>query len=189
MTETKRCSGCHKELPRTEFYRNRSSPDGLQAYCKVCGKAKTKQYQKEKPELFREMSRRSWARCREKRIAGDEIRMNTRRTFLNELKTNCAKCGESRRYLIEFHHIDPSKKEFTLGDGTKLHKSIEDVRKEAEKCVCLCANCHKEFHHFYGVKLKHPVEDLTDYLEREITNEHTISGVCSDLSETGNNAI
>ena len=56
----KRCSGCHKELPLTEFWKNKSSHDGLQAYCKSCCKAKTKQYQKEHPEKMREISRKSW---------------------------------------------------------------------------------------------------------------------------------
>ncbi|MEM3008479.1 MAG: endonuclease domain-containing protein [Candidatus Nitrosotenuis sp.] len=30
------CSGCQTEKPPTEFYRNRSRPDGLQNLCKPC---------------------------------------------------------------------------------------------------------------------------------------------------------
>lgn len=176
----KRCSGCHKELPVGEFYKNRHSPDGLQAYCKVCDKAKTKQYQKEKPEKFREISRRSWANNREKRTATDRNRMNARFNFINSLKQPCVKCGDSRFYVIEFHHIDPTTKLFTISDGQKSHKSKEDVVNEVKKCVCLCRNCHKEFHYFYGVKSEHPVEDLNRYLKEGVENEQAVPGVCSD---------
>ena len=174
LNDTKRCSGCHKELPLSEFYKNRHSPDGLQGYCKACGKAKTKQYQKEKPEKFREISKRSWVKNREKRNANDRKRMNTHFNFINSLKTPCVKCGESRFYVIDFHHIDPSTKLFTISDGSKTHKSNEDVMNEVKKCVCLCRNCHKEFHYFYGVKSEHPKEDLEKYLREGVTDESTL---------------
>jgi len=32
----KRCSCCKKELPETEFWKNRSAKDGLQFVCKKC---------------------------------------------------------------------------------------------------------------------------------------------------------
>lgn len=178
----KLCSGCHRELPLSEFWKNRTSPDGLQAYCKVCGKVKTKQYQKEKPELYREISRRSWHNHREKRLAGEEARADKRHLFLDSLKSPCAKCGESRVYLLDFHHIDPSTKIFTLGDGKKYHKSEQDVIDESKKCVCLCANCHREFHYLYGQKMTEPIRNLNDYLERETAYGYAIQGVHSNLS-------
>ena len=36
--ETKICSVCHRELSITEFYRKRSTKDGLQYHCKECTK-------------------------------------------------------------------------------------------------------------------------------------------------------
>ena len=32
----KECSRCHRELPESEFYKNISSKDGLQCWCKSC---------------------------------------------------------------------------------------------------------------------------------------------------------
>lgn len=176
----KRCSGCHQELPLSEFWKNKTSPDGLQAYCKACSKARTKRHQKEKPELYREISKRSWAKNREKRTATDRNRMHTHFNFINSLKQPCVKCGDSRFYVIEFHHVDPTTKLFTISDGKKSHKSNEDVVNEVKKCVCLCRNCHKEFHYFYGVKSEHPVEDLEKYLMEGVENEGVVPRLCAD---------
>lgn len=37
-TATKKCSICKQELPLSMYHRNLSRKDGLQAYCKECGK-------------------------------------------------------------------------------------------------------------------------------------------------------
>jgi hypothetical protein len=42
-----------------------------------------------------------------------------------------------------FHHVDPAKKGFNLGERG-LTRSLDRCRKEAEKCVLLCANCLAE---------------------------------------------
>jgi hypothetical protein len=41
--DVKWCPGCHRELPRSDFGRNRSNTDGLTAYCKPCHNAKGKE--------------------------------------------------------------------------------------------------------------------------------------------------
>lgn len=33
---TKHCPKCHRDLPRTDYWKNRSTGDGLQNYCKPC---------------------------------------------------------------------------------------------------------------------------------------------------------
>ena len=55
----------------------------------------------------------------------------------------CAICGYSRSpAALQFHHLDPATKEFTLRNGDT--RSLERMRAEAAKCVLLCANCHAE---------------------------------------------
>ena len=58
----------------------------------------------------------------------------------------CYVCGYDR-YIgaLEFHHIDPTKKEFGLG-MSGLTRSWEKTRKELDKCVIICSNCHRELH-------------------------------------------
>lgn len=113
---------------------------------------------------MREEAKKHWHKYRIQKLNRDRIRMSKRQEFLDTLKTSCAKCGESRVWVVQFHHIDPEQKGFDIGSGSKIHKSKEDVVQEVKKCVCLCANCHKEFHYLYGQKPLNPVEDIKEYL-------------------------
>ena len=53
-------------------------------------------------------------------------------------------CGETEPVCLDFHHIDPNEKDFTI--GKHRNKSKENLMKEIEKCVCICANCHRKIH-------------------------------------------
>jgi len=67
----------------------------------------------------------------------------------------CEDCGYAGAiWALEFHHRDPATKEFSLGG---FLGSIERARLEAEKCVLLCANCHRVRHARAKVDGGHPV--------------------------------
>jgi len=58
----------------------------------------------------------------------------------------CQACGYDRCIeALEFHHLDPLLKDFGIS-YKGYARSWERVRLEADKCVLLCANCHREFH-------------------------------------------
>ena len=158
------CYDCKKHLPLSEFFKNKSTKDGYQSICKNCSAVRRQKFQKDHPEKMQEYAKAHWYKYRVQKLTRDRIRMNARQVFLDTLKTPCAKCGESRVWMIQFHHKNPAEKEFSIADGSKLHKSKEDVLHEVNKCVCLCANCHKEFHYLYGQKPLNPVEDINKYL-------------------------
>ena len=86
--------------------------------------------------------------------------------LVNSLKTPCVKCGEHRVYMIDFHHIDNATKEFDINKGMKS-KGRKCVMQEVAKCVCLCRNCHAEFHHIYGVTPLNPKENLEEFIGKE----------------------
>ena len=72
-----------------------------------------------------------------------------RSKFVELIKTKmydgkCHRCGYNKcAAALEFHHIDPSKKDTIVSsDSITIEKAIE----ESKKCVLLCSNCHKEFH-------------------------------------------
>ena len=58
----------------------------------------------------------------------------------------CAACGYCKCVgALEFHHLNPSEKEFGLSTRG-LTRSWEKTKAEVDKCVLLCANCHREAH-------------------------------------------
>jgi len=58
----------------------------------------------------------------------------------------CQICGYSRCVeALEFHHPDPTKKDFGISKKGYT-RSWEKVKQEVDKCILLCANCHREFH-------------------------------------------
>lgn len=58
----------------------------------------------------------------------------------------CIFCGYNRCHsALDFHHIDAAGKEFGVSlDG--LTRSWERTKNELDKCVLVCANCHREIH-------------------------------------------
>lgn len=58
----------------------------------------------------------------------------------------CEKCGYNRcNEALEFHHLNPDEKDFSVGKDGYNH-SWEQIKKELDKCIMLCANCHRELH-------------------------------------------
>jgi cytochrome c553 len=65
------------------------------------------------------------------------------RILVDEAGGRCTICGYDRCLAnLHFHHVDPSAKSFAMTTATG--KSLEAYRREAEKCVLVCANCHGE---------------------------------------------
>ena len=77
--------------------------------------------------------------------------VNAQRTKKKEILVNykggkCAICGYKKCIkALEFHHEDPTTKEFTL--GYQANFALDRLKKEADKCLLLCANCHRELHY------------------------------------------
>ena len=61
----------------------------------------------------------------------------------------CVVCGYEK-YLgsLDFHHIDPSQKDFNLSNmrQTSFIKNQYAIQKELDKCILVCKNCHCEIH-------------------------------------------
>ena len=101
----------------------------------------------------------------ERKYKNQQARRLRDKDWLYQQKKPCAKCGENRPYAIDFHHINPSEKSFQIS-GMVREKSRESILAEIQKCVCLCKNCHAEFHYLYGRQPDKPVKSLTEYLGR-----------------------
>lgn len=56
----------------------------------------------------------------------------------------CIVCGYNKCVRsMEFHHLKPEEKEFGLS-ARGLTRSWDKIKKELDKCVLLCSNCHGE---------------------------------------------
>lgn len=56
----------------------------------------------------------------------------------------CSQCGESDVRVLEFHHTDTSGKDMAVGAMVSSGFSVERIQAEIDKCVVLCANCHRK---------------------------------------------
>jgi transposase len=80
-------------------------------------------------------------RCRWEAVG--RRRRRVREAIIQEAGGRCALCGYDRSTAaLEFHHLDPATKLFTIGGGNTW--SLRRMREEARKCVLLCGNCHAE---------------------------------------------
>ena len=58
----------------------------------------------------------------------------------------CQCCGYKKFIgALEFHHINPSEKDFGIS-AKGFTRSWEKTKEELDKCVLVCANCHREIH-------------------------------------------
>lgn len=58
----------------------------------------------------------------------------------------CQKCGNTDFRVMEFHHTDSATKDGDVATLIATGHSISTVMKEIQKCVVLCANCHRILH-------------------------------------------
>jgi predicted HNH restriction endonuclease len=65
-------------------------------------------------------------------------------SFAQQYKTKCQICGENRRECLDFHHL--SGKTDTVGNLARFGKSYDRIKTEIDKCIVLCANCHRVMH-------------------------------------------
>ena len=111
------CSKCDCTKPLGDFSLRKTRNNKPSAYCKSCD------------------NKRKALKARE-----------FKQECLNYLGTNCcSKCGYNNNIVaLDFHHLDPTEKEAGLASmGRALNNK---VKKELDKCIVLCANCHREEH-------------------------------------------
>lgn len=81
-------------------------------------------------------------RAKKRRAA---VRDNFRANILDYLSDkSCADCGEADRIVLEFDHLEPSIKHFSISQAVRLGHPWEVVVMELEKCQVLRSNCHKK---------------------------------------------
>ncbi len=103
---------------------------------RIINKEKQKQYQRE-----------WYKRNRQKAIDEACARRLSKKQWLADYKStlSCKKCGESRTPCLDFHHKN-GEKDHDVAYMANAGYGIETMKKEIEKCIVLCANCHRIEH-------------------------------------------
>ncbi len=88
---------------------------------------------------------RTYADRREELIKAVAKRRRKIKSMAIEYKGGrCQLCGyDVYPGALDLHHLDPSTKEFGIG-AKGYTRSWEKVKKELDKCILVCANCHRE---------------------------------------------
>lgn len=114
----KQCNVCKQILELNKFNKAKAKKDGLCGTCKECSKKRNKKwYDKQKDDVL---------------------------PVINNAKDKCVVCEENRLPCLDLHHKNPKEKEFGL--SRYKSRTIEEIKLEIDKCVCLCNNCHRKYH-------------------------------------------
>jgi transcription elongation factor Elf1 len=99
-------------------------------------------------ERQKEYQHNHYLKNKPKRMQGQKDKRGKAKKWLAEYKKSlaCLVCGEDEGVCLDFHHLDETKKSFTISTAVGRTASIDDVLQELEKCVVLCSNCHRKFH-------------------------------------------
>lgn len=80
----------------------------------------------------------------------NESRIKKRRWFIEFIKNSfCVDCEENDKRCLEFHHLKD--KLYNISYLITSGHSLEFLKKEIDKCIIVCANCHRRKHGGYDV--------------------------------------
>jgi len=95
---------------------------------------------------------RKYRAVNKEKLAAQDKKKTQERRVKNKLKAieylggKCAHCGivSEHRGIYDFHHIDSAGKK--ADPGSLMHYSWKRIQQELDKCILLCANCHRIEH-------------------------------------------
>lgn len=87
-------------------------------------------------------------RCKKCRSEAVQKRRDKIKLMAVEYKGGkCEICGYDKCVdALEFHHLNPEEKDFGIS-ANGYTRSFDEVKHELDKCIMVCANCHRELHH------------------------------------------
>jgi hypothetical protein len=136
----KTCSKCGNEKEESEFFFKNEKKKILHSCCKEC---------KREIDRISYKENKNNRRNKVRKLANENI-VKVRTFFIEYKKTKkCEICGESKWYVLDFHHT--KEKKYEIADLVKRGYSLKTLIEELNKCIPVCANCHREIH--YNEKL------------------------------------
>lgn len=132
------CTSCKKSKPETDFFIRNVAKDIRHSQCKICYTEKRKLTYKKHYHKYGDMYRQR--AIKRKLVVKSDLRLKMLE-FLDG--KNCVICGMGDIRVLEFDHINPSNKSFSIARGLSNLYKWDNIIEEIKKCRILCANCHK----------------------------------------------
>lgn len=126
------CSKCKCEKSGTDYYKSARAKDGLQSMCKVCMRPAYNANRLEKIDHYKNVRRNRETKNKERLSQWKE-------------QQQCKFCPEHDPDCLDLHHLDRTKKDIDVADAV-YRWSWERLTTELEKCIVVCANCHRKIH-------------------------------------------
>jgi hypothetical protein len=99
----------------------------------------------EKQKTYQRAWRQKWIKIKANREKVRKRRSDTTQYLRNiKAESGCKICGEKDPVVLLFHHRNPKKKSFGVGECSMKNKEL--IKKEIKKCDILCSNCHLRLH-------------------------------------------
>lgn len=127
----RQCTECKLVKPESEFDQRANRKVG---YCKDCRRKKIKEHYNKNVQYYIKKSKKNNKSYKERF-------MDFKRTLSC---TDCEMSFKDEPYMCEFHHLDPSTKDYNLSNLKE--SSMKKIMEEVDKCVPLCPNCHRRRH-------------------------------------------
>jgi len=132
--EQKTCCRCEKERDVTDFTFKNKSKNIRNITCKFC---------------FVDIRKNWYIKNKANVINKNIVNKNKNIEWFNDYKKTlvCSKCGETHPACLDFHHLDTTKKDWSVSIIARSTYSRETIMKEIKKCIILCSNCHRKLHY------------------------------------------
>jgi len=130
------CIKCKISKKLEEFWKCKKNIDGFNNKCKICSSNENKK------SYFRTSGKRNKYIINRRRNQSIE-----RNEYIKSLNIKCERCGFNNPAALDFHHKNPKEKKDTIGNLKWSGCSNEVFKNEIEKCIVLCANCHRIEHY------------------------------------------
>lgn len=123
-----KCTNCGELKNSEEFPKNKTQ-------CKFCKSEKNKEHYRNNKQYYFDKARKNTAQ------QIDRLRLFVLDYFLSH---PCVDCGETNPVVLDFHH--ERDKIATIAQLVHNGCSTNKLKREIDKCIVLCSNCHRIRH-------------------------------------------
>jgi len=140
------CTMCGIKKEERDFYIRKNRKKEHKSECKECTKKLQREYRLKNKDIIQQKDRNRWTKRRDRdKIIRRKKALVKKQKYVNYLGGMCSICKYNKCLAaLDFHHKNPKEKKFMITSGTYSWKTI---KKELNKCILICSNCHKELHY------------------------------------------